>query len=411
MADILIKKEDSRLNTIIFAVGYVIFLSTHLIASNIAFFYMDPKIVYIIGLVFKYARYFAYIVFAVGVARSFFKNHLVLFLVTTVLFLITEFLFSSNITMLLYVPMFACAYTVRAKDIVSISFKCKGIILFITVFLSQIGAIEDHIFMDGGRNRHGLGFTWTTTGHILFLHLLLEYIYLRRERITVMEYVIMELLNVWFYRMTDASMAFYLTTAFIMYFLIVHLEKKSKFKLLKRTGKGFLLVPVFCALLSIWAQYSYDSRNPIWKSVNTFIHGRLKLGYDGIQKYGLTLLGQKMEWLGFSIRGTQGEYNYIDCSYLQLAIEYGILFLLLVLLIYTVLIYRGLYHKDYYLVSILVFLLVFAMTEPRLMNLMYTVFPLLVLSRMEKEKERKENDSSIGIWNYRKPGWSREFSD
>ena len=50
---------------------------------------------------------------------------------------------------------------------------------------------------------------------------------------------------------------------------------------------------------------------------------------------------------------------------------------------------RGLIHKDYYLIAILAFVLVFAMTEPRLMNLMFTSFPLLVTAVM-KEKERTD---------------------
>ena len=86
------------------------------------------------------------------------------------------------------------------------------------------------------------------------------------------------------------------------------------------------------------------------------------------------------------MRKMKGTYNYVDSSYLQLLIEFGILFLILVLIIYIALMIRARYHHDYYLIAVLAFLLVFAMTEPRLLNLMYTSFPLIVLAKIKTEK-------------------------
>ena len=384
VSDVTRYKPDIKIHTVCFLLGYAIFLITLILSSNIEIVQMQEAGVDIIGKVMKLVRYLAYALLLAGVADKFVERRKILAVIFVSVFLALEVLFSRNTTMLLYIFLFVGAAVVDAKTIVKTSFLTKGILLFLTVVLSRIGVIQDYVFLDGDRYRHGLGFSWTTTGSILFLHVCLEYIYLRREKITLIEYAILELLNIWFYKMTDASMAFYLTGAFLVFFAVVRLERK-KFFLLSKIRNVALLAPVLCAGLTIWAQYAYDFKNPVWYRLNEFVHGRLQLGHDAIKNYGITLLGQKMEWIGFSIRQMKGAYNYVDCSYLQLCIEYGLIFLLLVLLLYTFLIYRGLKNNDMYLVCVLGFLLIFAMTEPRLMNLMYTTFPLLVFAKMEGE--------------------------
>ena len=379
-----ISKPSIKLNTICFIIGYAIFLATLLLHSNIEIARTIESGADFMGKVLKLTRYMAYFLLLVGVWDKFIKKGKILVLIIAVAFLALEMFFSKNNTMLLYVFLFLGAISIDSKLIVKVSFYTKSVFLFLTILFSQIGLIQDFIFIDGGRNRHGLGFTWTTTGRILYLHLMLEYIYIRREKITLVEYAVMELLNIWFYRMTDASMAFYLSTMFIVYFAVVHLEKK-KFFVSRKIEFLTPLLPVICAVTAIWAQYAYNDKNPLWVSANTFTHGRLRLGHDAIQTYGISLLGRQMEWIGFSMRKMKGTYNYVDSSYLQLLIEFGILFLILVLIIYIALMIRARYHHDYYLIAVLAFLLVFAMTEPRLMNLMYTSFPLIVLAKIKTE--------------------------
>lgn len=83
-------------------------------------------------------------------------------------------------------------------------------------------------------------------------------------------------------------------------------------------------------------------------------------------------------------------YNYVDCSYLQLLLEYGVLFLIAVIGIYTVAIYRAVKVQDYYLVWILLIVLLFGITEPRLMNFAFNPFPLMAFCRLSPPSGKKE---------------------
>lgn len=107
----------------------------------------------------------------------------------------------------------------------------------------------------------------------------------------------------------------------------------------------------------------YDESIHSWFWLNSILSDRLRLGANAIEQYGFSLFGKPIEWIGFSIKKTTMEeaigYNYVDSSYLQLGLNYGLIFLGVVLLIYSIIMNRAIKRKDYYLVSIITIILLF----------------------------------------------------
>jgi hypothetical protein len=56
------------------------------------------------------------------------------------------------------------------------------------------------------------------------------------------------------------------------------------------------------------------------------------------------------------------------------------LLIAVVVAMYTYGIYKAIRQQDYYLVFVYLFVLVFALTEPRLMNFAFNPFPLMIFS-------------------------------
>ena len=84
-------------------------------------------------------------------------------------------------------------------------------------------------------------------------------------------------------------------------------------------------------------------------------------------------------------------YNYVDCSYIQMMLEYGVIFLAIVVGIYTIAVYRAVKEEDWYLVFALLIVLGFGITEPRLMNFAFNPFPLMAFCRLRQpEIERRK---------------------
>ena len=147
-----------------------------------------------------------------------------------------------------------------------------------------------------------------------------------------------------------------------------------------------MAAPGLICSFSIAIHAFYNSSSRIWRAFNDLLSGRLELGKNGIADFGYTLFGQKIEWIGFSLEGTGTEkYNYVDCSYLRLLLEYGLFFLIVVIFIYSIIMYKAISQKNYFLAWVIAFVLVISITEPRLMNLTFNPLPILLLCSIERE--------------------------
>ena len=265
--------------------------------------------------------------------------------------------------------------------------------------MSKLGILQDFLFGEGTeRIRHGLGFSWTTTGPILFFYFMLGYIYLKKEKFGFKQACILGLFNILFFHFTDSRMAFLLSSAFLLFFTFIsknNVKKKIEHKYL------FMAIPVVLCTLSIVIESVYNPESQVLNSLNHLLSNRLALGKNAVNKYGFSLLGQKIEWIGFNINNPDmsTDYNYVDSSYLQLTLEYGFFFIFIVIGIYLYGIYRAIKSEDRYLLYIYIIILLFALTEPRLMNFAFNPFPLLIFTYASEDKtclNKKDIEESYG---------------
>jgi hypothetical protein len=311
---------------------------------------------------------------------------------------------STNKTMILYLLILLGAIGVESKRLIKLTIWIQGVFLSVVVILSKIGILQDYVFGKGtNRIRHGLGFSWTTTGPILYFYFLLGFIYMKKEKFTLKEAVLLEIINVFFYQETDSKMAFLLSSLFLFIFVFESKFKREKqsLKSLEHDKLFLMLIPILLLLIAIFSAKLYDPSKNILNSLNSLLSNRLELGHRAIEKYGFSIFGQKIEWVGFNIQRPtlDNEYNYVDSSYLQLTLEYGFLFIFIVIGIYVYGIYRAIESEDRYLLYIYIIILLFALTEPRLMNFAFNPFPLLIFTYASEDKtylNEKDIEESYG---------------
>ncbi len=377
----------------LFKVGYrellftiaLFFFATALILSNGVFAYQNEKLAF----VFKLLRYLAYGLCCVKIICT--EINRKLFLCTFPIFLafVLSAIKSDERTMALYSLILWASIGIDNEKIINMTAKLQLFYLTLIVMLSQIGVLTDFVFVNGGRLRHGLGFGWTTNGPIIYFYFCLSMIYLHRRKISRWMLLLLEVGNIWFYHMTKTRFTFVLMTAFIV-FILFETTNRKKWKLLSKLDRLYILYPFLMAAISVAAVLLYDPSNRVWISVNDLISNRLILGKNAFTEYGLTLFGNEIEWIGYSIgRSTRDlavGYNYVDSSYLQLGLNYGLLSLIAVLTLYSIGIKKAIKARDYYLVMIYVCILTFALTEPQLMNFAFNPFPLLTFGTAYKDK-------------------------
>ena len=293
--------------------------------------------------------------------------------------------FANNRTMIVYFLIFGAAYGQNSRRVVTISAMLMGALMLVTIICSQVGLAPNTIWSrDGVKIREGLGFIYTSTGASMYLGFLLQYIYLRKEKLRIWEFLILGAVHVFFYLKTDSRMPFYLGIVIILFFFIESLFK-NHWRFTNVIKPLAVAAPALIAAATVVSYLIYDRTVPFWLKINSLLSDRMNLGQDAIHTYGINLFGHDITWIGNGSGAAEGAYNYVDCSYIQELLTYGALFLIAVMALYVIAAIKGARIKDYWLVCVLIGACLYSVTEPNLIGMIFG--PLVILAFTELERE------------------------
>lgn len=387
-----IKEKSLNRNEFIYIVAFTLFMITtvyELTACSVFSENVQSRIL----LIAKLVRYASYLLCMIKLLSETImdRNKIVLFGVIVVA-LIVSYVCCKNITYVLYSMLFIGAIDVKADSIIKISIVIQSIFMILSIGLTLSGVVEDVIWDPTTRPRHFLGFNWTTTSAILFVFIILEYIYIKKGRLNIIEYILGILISYWLYKMTDSRMAFLVQTVSLTFFMFFR-KFVLEGKVIRKHVGIMSFFPEAIAAVAIGMQYLYNPGNSILSKLNDMLSGRLRLGNEGIKDYGFKLFGTEIEWNGYGTDWVAGtKYNYVDSSYLQIALEYGLIVLCIVLILYSGLMYCSIKNKHYLISWITVFILLFCITEPRLVKPAYNPFLILCITELcVYIKNRRDN--------------------
>lgn len=254
--------------------------------------------------------------------------------------------------------------------------------IFIVLILNKIGIIDsiyDYRRLSGNV-RTTFGFKFPTFLPNLFFHLTLVYYFLKKK-LYIVDMLIIVTINSYLYMLTDTKAVYY----YILFFIfIVYLVRVMKINLSVRLCKNIISkltvisvsVPV---VMSLW----YSRQSDFIIQLDYLLTSRLNLGYQGIQRYGLNFFGANIEWVTLDKPKLTGlPYFYVDSSYLNIWLNYG-LFMLLLLVIGFYFGSSKLFSDrlvNYNIVYLIVFslLILHSMFDPQFFTILYNPFLLLI---------------------------------
>lgn len=230
------------------------------------------------------------------------------------------------------------ARTVNLKRILYLTLAIQLIMMLLTISAACLGLIENELWIleEQQRFRYALGYTYCTyPSHLLFFSTLL-YICIR-ERIRVWEALGLTAVNYGMYLLTDTRTDLALAGV-IIWLACLWCRRRGE---VRRNVLSIVCIQCSFALAcvgSILAQYFYDGSNALMTRLNLVLNGRLSLGHDAIEAYGVDLLGEYVRWVGQGTLKANPDsiYNYVDNAFLQLTINYGLLFMLLLCVLFCV---------------------------------------------------------------------------
>ena len=317
----------------------------------------------------------------------------VMLLVIAILFFIIYYFSGKQSLLIMMIALFALR-NINKEKLIKIALITYIITFFTVIVCSWIGLIPDWTYNRGETTRHSLGFSYPTITMVYYLMITLMYIYTRKNKITIYEIIILEIINVLLYKSTAGRTTYILVTIV----LILSLLKKIKFlnnilkqetfqKVLK--GSCYIL-PTLALLFILIMTYLYSINNPFAISINKTLSNRILLTEKAFQEYDITLFGQETQWNGWGGVGYIEEidknnyvYNFLDNSYARLILDYGIILTILVILGYTCILIQNFKKKDYWMVFVIFIILILSELEPHLIDLNKNIFVISLIPLLD----------------------------
>lgn len=269
-------------------------------------------------------------------------------------------------------------YDVYIEDAVRIQVYVQMIVLLMVFALCIIGVFENGEFFDHGRIRYTMGFDYINGAGSVFLSSEMGWLFIRDKKLTLWE--VLGILAGWYviYYFTDfRTMAFVGAAAVLLCYLV----KNWKIRIDKFPFKAvYLAIPVLMTAFT-WVLQLYYNGHAVTKSMqkaNAIFNGRLNLAKSAIDQYGLHLFGERVRWVGNTANLSRNHYNFVDCSYIKIAIDYGIFIAVLILILYCYMFYRLVRENHHTGCILLSLFMVCAFMLPVMTGVYYN--PLLLLA-------------------------------
>ena len=164
---------------------------------------------------------------------------------------------------------------------------------------------------------------------------------------------------------TDTKEAFLLVIlAFIMERLLRPFDFRRSYTLraiIKYQYWGYALVSIISSILYV--------KNGALEKINVALNSRLDLAHRGLMKWGVKIFGVSVKWIS---KGST--YNYIDSSFINVLICYGILLFLFLLIGYTTIGSKAIEKNDQGLYVVLIIWGIHAMINPQIYLVWYNPF-------------------------------------
>ena len=257
--------------------------------------------------------------------------------------------------------------------------KLATIVMVFTIIMSLTGIY----YMDSrsgnrGITRYYLGFLAATHSPNYFLCIILAFAGKLRREINIKETITIMVINFILYKYTNTVAVFY----YVIFVVVLLWVKRIYFKIY--TDKFFHFLSTASFLMSsiciFFAAYYYSTNNKFLLALDAILSYRLLLANRAMNIYGITLFGSNIKWstgrLGIE-RFT--DYLYVDSAYINIALTYGIIILMFIIIAFSLLIYKSNKTGNVNFAIALTVLALHSFSDPQLFDLRYNPY-LLFLS-------------------------------
>lgn len=246
------------------------------------------------------------------------------------------------------------AKKINFEDIVKVYF-IVGIMFWTITVLGSFGGLVKSVKDDVGmrdvifnttKERWCCGYRWSTNMANHLFYILLAYFYIMRGILNRVEIIMYLFLVLFVLYMSDVKLSAACIILLLFASFYIKLKNRKKHGINKSPLLSILIYIIPFSFLFVYlATVFYDSGNDNWMMANIFLGGRLSISQDMLNKEGISIFGQYFKMYS-SVRSDGSYYNYIDSSFLQLIIIYGLFYSFVIALGYIFICKRAVLNGD-----------------------------------------------------------------
>ena len=283
-----------------------------------------------------------------------------------------------------------------------------GAVLLITFSSAFIGAAENLVYYVGGirlKMRGSMGVLYPTDAATwLFFFLMISWAAFDTLPDTVM--LLIAVISLLFTKgYCDSKCCLVCTFLFILVILYRIFEKNiiEKKALLGPVKKIIDLLALFSVPIGALSIYiltvSYGKEKPLLYKIDKKLHYRLKYGWKGLKEYGIKLFGSDFEMTGNggSYVSPGDNYTFLDSSYINILIFFGIITGIILLVMWIYVMGRAIGLNERRILLVMAVIAVHSFEEHHFAEIIYNPFIMLAFCSFlpEEREDRKTEGSGI----------------
>lgn len=297
----------------------------------------------------------------------------------------------------------ALVYTSRNVNINQIIKNVTYLLMIILIFIiisSKLNIIPNYSVLRGGHVRQYLGFRYSLYPTAILFNIVSGYIYVYKRKVKLSVLIFLSIFARYLYMCTYAKLSTVLVFAVILIAIFDKYMGILKIKFVNKIIYSFRYSYIILTILSVWIVSTYNQSVEWMNKLNILLESRISLAKQSVDMYGMNLFGIKdLAWQGngLSLEGTEVKniaYLYVDNFYINIIQQYGLIFSIILLIIFTLTIIKSLKEGDNYLGLILIIFAFHGLLDNLMMTLYYnifliTLFPILSENAYGNDKKYK----------------------
>lgn len=260
------------------------------------------------------------------------------------------------------------------------------LLLLLVGVLSKLGYIMNYTYFRDGHLRNSFGTNYPTDFAAHIFYIVIGIIYLLKDKMKLIITIILSLLSIWVLLVTDSRLDGYLTMmVVIIFYLYYSCTKKYNIRIPRVLG----LFIVLGFLVINYMTYHYNASSNYYVALNKIMSGRLYLGNLAFSRYPLSIFGMKIQQTGFgglngymlSASANRLNYFFIDSSFVNMLLSYGIAFSTIILYKLSDKMYWLIKNNEYIIPLLFIFITISSAIDQHLLEIAYNPFILIMFAK------------------------------